>query len=83
MQVIANQDGGIEEAIGGSEVDQRLDGDWRLAQNEEVDHKRKVTRGGKGEGGLGKGKGAAQLGSYWLGWEFFGWLAAAAAAAAA
>ena len=83
MQVIANQDGGIEEAIGGSGVDQRLDGDWRLAQNEEVDQKRKVTRGGKGEGGLGKGKGAAQPGSYWLGWEFFGWLVAAAAAAAA
>ena len=57
--MIANQDGGIEEAIGGSGVDQRLNGDWRLAQNEEVDQKRKVTRGGKGEGGLGKGKGAA------------------------
>ena len=50
MQVIANHDGGIEEAIGGFGVDQRLNGDWRLAQNEEVDQKRKVTRGGKGEG---------------------------------
>ena len=46
----------------------------------------KVNKNGKMAGGRkrergGKGKSAAQLGSYWLGWEFFDAAAAAAAAA--
>ena len=47
-----------------------------------MNKKGKMTRGRKRERG-GKGKGAAQLGSYWLGWEFFDAAAAAAAVAAA
>ena len=67
MQVEANQDGGIQEAIGGSGVDQRLHGNGRLARYEEVHQEREVAGGGKGEGRGGEGKGAAQPGSYWLG----------------
>ena len=66
MQLIANQDGGVQEVVRGSRVDQRLDGDWRPAQNEEVDLESKVTRGGEGKRG-GEGESAAQPGSYWLG----------------
>ena len=87
MQVMANQDGGIEEAIRGTRVDQRGDGDRRLARDHQVNHKGKVARGGEGKGG-GKRKGTAQPGSNWLGREFFdgsgaGREAAAAAASAA
>ena len=42
-----------------------------------------VAGSGEGEGRGGKGEGAAQPGSYWLGREFFGRSAFAAAAAAA
>ena len=45
-----------------------------------MNKKGKMTGSRKRERG-GKGKGAAQLGSYWLGWEFFDAVAAAAAAA--
>ena len=71
VQVKANQDGGVQEAIGGSTIDQRSNRDWRLTRYEEVHHEREMAGGGKGEGGGGKGKGATQPGSYWLGWEFF------------
>ena len=81
-QMIANQDGGVQEAVKGSRIDQRLDGDWRLTGDEEVYQESKVRGGGEREGG-GKGKDAAQPGSYWLGFEFFDRSAAAAAAEAA
>ena len=82
MQLKANQDGGVQEAVRGPGVDQRLDGNRRPTQNEKVDKKGKMARGRKRERG-GKGKSAAQPGSYWLGWEFFDAAAAAAAVAAA
>ena len=83
VQIEANQDGGVQEAIGGSRVDQRLHGNGRLARYEEVHQEGEVAGGGEGEGRGGEGKGAAQPGSYWLGREFFGRSAVAAAAAAA
>ena len=83
MQVEANQDGGIQEAVGGSRVDQRLHENGRLARDEDVHEEGEVAGGGEGEGRGGKGEGAAQPGSYWLGREFFGSSAIAAAAAAA
>ena len=81
VQLKANQDGGVQEAVRGPRVDQRLDGNRRLTRNEKVDKKGKMAGGRKKETG-GKGKSAAQPGSYWLGWEFFDTAAAAAAAAA-
>ena len=78
MQIEANQDGGVQEAVRGPRVDQRLDGNRRLTRNEKVDKKGKMAGGRKRERG-GKGKSAAQPGSYWLGWEFFDAAAAAAA----
>ena len=58
MQVQANQDGRVHEAVGGSRIDERLDGDWRLTRDEEVYQKSEVTGGGEGER-TGEGKGAA------------------------
>ena len=81
MQIEASQDGGVQEAIRGSRVDQRLHRNGRLTRYEEVHHEGKMAAGGKGERRGGKGESAAQLGSYWLGWELFGRSAAAAAAA--
>ena len=81
VQLKANQDGGVQEAVRGARVDQHLDGDWRLTRNEEVNKKGEMARVGGRKGG-GKGKGAAQPGSYWLGWEFFDPAATMAAAAA-
>ena len=60
------------EAIGGSRVDQRLHMNGRLTRYEEVHHEGEVAGGGKGERMGGEGESAAQPGSYWLGWEFFG-----------
>ena len=71
VQVIANQDGGVQEAIGGSIIDQPSNRDCRLIRYEEVHHEREMAGGEEGEGGAGKGKGATQPGSYWLGWDFF------------
>ena len=50
VQVKANQDGGVQEAIGGSRIDQCLHKDRQLTRYEEVHHESKVLRGGKGEG---------------------------------
>ena len=72
VQIEANRDGGVQEAIRGPRVDQRLHGNGRLTRYEEVHHEGKVAGGGKGEGRGGEGESAAQPGSYWLGWEFFG-----------
>ena len=83
VQVKANKDGGVQEAIGGSRIDQRLNRDRRLTRYKEMHEKSEMARGGEGEGRGGKGKSATQPGSYWLGKEFFYWLAAAAAVAAA
>ena len=71
VQIEANQDGGVQEAIRGSRVDQRLHKNGLLTRYEEVHQKGKVAGGGKGEGGGGEGEGAAQPGSYWMGWAFF------------
>ena len=51
MQVMLNQDGGVEEAIKSTGVDQRRNGDRRLARDKEMHPENKVTRGGMGEGG--------------------------------
>ena len=83
LQVKANEDGGVQEAIGGSRVDQRLNRDRRLARNKKMHQESEMARGGEREGRGGKGKSATQPGSYWLGWQFFDRSAAAAAAAAA
>ena len=80
MQIEANQDGGLQEVIGGSRVDQRLHRSGRLTKYEEVHQEGEVAGGREGEGRGGEGKGAAQPGSYWLGREFFGRSAVAAAA---
>ena len=82
VQLKANQDGGVQEAVRGARVDQRLGWNWRLTGNEEVNKKGEMAGVG-GREGSGKGKGAAQPGSYWLGWEFFEPAAAAATSAAA
>ena len=74
---------GVQEAIGGSRIDQRLDRNGRLPTYEEVHHEGEVAGGGKGERRGGEGESAARPGSHWLGWEFFDRSAAAAAAAAA
>ena len=37
-QVMLNQDGGVQEAIRSTRVDQRRDGDKRVAKNEEMHH---------------------------------------------
>ena len=50
MQIEANQDGGVQEAIGGSRIDQRLYKNGRLTRYEEVHHEGEVAGGGKGEG---------------------------------
>ena len=71
VQIEANQDGGVQEAIGGSRVDQRLYRNGRLTRYKEVHHEGEVAGGGKGKRRGGEGESAAQPGSYWLGWEFF------------
>ena len=71
LELMLNQDGGIQEAFRSPRVDESEDGDGVLAGNQKVDQKGKVTRGGEGKGG-GKGKGSTQPGSYWLGDPFFG-----------
>ena len=81
VQLKANQDGGVQEAVRGTRVDQRLDWDWRLTGDEKMNKKGEMAGVGGREGG-GKGKGAAQPGSYWLGWEFFDPATTATAAAA-
>ena len=44
VQLKANQDGGVQEAVRGPRVDQRLDGNRRLTRNEKVDKKGKIVR---------------------------------------
>ena len=44
------QEGGIEEGVGRTRVDQRLNGNRRLAGDEDVDQQGKVTGNGVGEG---------------------------------
>ena len=51
VQIEANQDGGVQEAIGGSRVDQRLNREGRLTKDQEVHEKGEMARVGKGEGG--------------------------------
>ena len=65
------QEGGIEEGVRRTRVDQRLNGDRRLTGDEDMNQQGKVTRNGVGEGNR-KRKGASQPGPYWLGWPFFG-----------
>ena len=72
-QVMLSQDGGIEEAIRSTGVDQRGHGDRRLTRYKKMNPKDKVTRGGMGKG-RGKRSSATQPGSYWLGESFFGGL---------
>ena len=55
MQLKANQDGGVQEAVRGSRVDRSLDGDGRLTRDEKVNKKSKMARGGGRKRG-GKGK---------------------------
>ena len=67
----------------GKGVQVKANRDRRLARNKKMHQESEMARGGKREGRGGKGKSATQLGSYWLGWEFFYRSAAAAAAEAA
>ena len=69
--MVPDQTGCVQEGVGSPGVDQRVDGDERLAWNQKVHQQRKVTWGGVGEGD-GKRESAAQLGPYWLGRSFFG-----------
>lgn len=71
VQMVLDQNTGVQEGIGSSRVDQRSNGDGRLADDEEVNTKCKVTRGGIGKGG-GERESTAQPGPYWLGGAFFG-----------
>ena len=75
-QVMQSQDGGIEEAIRSTGVDQRGHGDRRLARYKEMHTEKKVTRGGVGEG-RGKRSSATQPSSYRLGESSFGGLGGA------
>ena len=50
VQVKANEDGGVQEAIGGSRVDQRLNRDRRLAREKEMHQESEMARGGEREG---------------------------------
>ena len=59
------------EGVERARVDQSLDGDRRLAGDEDVNQQGEVTWGGEGERD-GKREGAAQPGPYWLGRSFFG-----------
>ena len=70
LQLILNQDGGIQETVGCARIDQGMDGDGRLAGNQQVDQKGKVSKGRGREGGGGNC--TTQPGSYWLGGSFFG-----------
>ena len=63
VQLIASQDGGVQEAVRGARIDQRLDWDRRLTGGKEMNKKGEVAGVGGRKGG-GKGKGAAQPGSY-------------------
>ena len=64
VQMIANHDGGVQEAVRCSKIDQRLNRDGRLTRYEEVHQKGEVARGGKRQGKGGEGKSATQPGSY-------------------
>ena len=65
------QEGWIQEGVGRTRVDQRLDGNRRLTGHEYVDQQGEMARDGEGKGGR-KRRGASQPGSYWLGCPFFG-----------
>ena len=70
MQLMLCEDGGIQEAVRGTGVEESLYRDRRLPRNQELDEESQVT----GEGG-GKERGGnrtAQPSSYWLGRSFFG-----------
>ena len=54
VQVKANEDGGVQEAIGGSRVDQRLNRDRRLARDKEMHQESEMARGGEREGRGGR-----------------------------
>ena len=53
MQVVLLQDGGVQEAVRRSGVDQGLDGDGRLAWDCQMHHETEVVGGGGGKGGRG------------------------------
>ena len=55
VQVVLLQDGGVQEAVRRSGVDQGLDGDGRLTWDNQVHDEAKMARGGGGEGGGGEG----------------------------
>ena len=44
LQAILNQDGGVQEAVGCARVDKGLDGDGRLAWDEEMHQEAEVAR---------------------------------------
>ena len=44
------QEGGVQEGVGRTRVDQRLNGDRRLIGNEDMNQQGKVTGNGVGEG---------------------------------
>ena len=71
MQEMLAKEGRIHKGVGRPRVDQGLDGDRRLAGNEDVDQQGEMTRGGEGERRRRRGS-ASQPGPYWLGCPFFG-----------
>ena len=70
-QVMLAQERWIQEGIGRTRVDQRLDGNRRLAGHEDVDQQSEMARDGERKGGR-KRRSASQPGPYWLGCPFFG-----------
>ena len=65
------QEGWIQDGVGRTRVDQRLDGNRRLTGHEYVDQQGEMARDGVRKGNR-KRKGASQPGPFWLGCPFFG-----------
>ena len=65
------QEGWVQEGVRRTRVDQRLNGNRRLAGDEDVDQQGEIARNGVGEGNR-KRKRASRPGPYWLGCPFFG-----------
>ena len=70
LQLMLAQDGEVQEAVRRARVDEGLNGNRRLAWDEQMDQEGQMAGESGGEGGGGNR--TAQPGSYWLGGSFFG-----------